>query len=229
MTGHRAIAICLLVGFMIFKPGPLRAQDPAAQGFDRGFSPEKEKKIDQLQAMEIPAVFASLRSEEFFDEEEYLNSSIYRAFNHRSEQAVQFALGIIRSTRPQEHPTGPQDFYIAKQILQIFSDQSLEKLLDLYGSGGPKVRKNVIEVLGQMSGGQSVRVLLVDALDDRSFCEEEQPESIGEPLRICDVAYNQLVIRYKIKNVPRVIGSIHAIDTRDYNIRILKDRLAAVR
>jgi hypothetical protein len=76
-----------------------------------------------------------------------------------------------------------------------------------------------------MAGGQSIRELLIDALDDEAFCEDTDPESIGKPLRICDVAYNQLVIRYKIKKVQRVIGSIHAIDMRNQHIRILKDIL----
>jgi hypothetical protein len=225
MTTNKIIAIFLLVGLFIFTPIQGWTQESTGTGSSQTLSPEKEKKIHQLAAMTISEVFSSLRSGEFFDDEEYLNKAISLAFNHRSEQAVQFALGHVRSTQLEKSPTGAQDLYIAKKTLQIFPDQSLESLLDLYSSGGPKVRRNVIEVLGQMDGGQSIRDLLIDALSDESFCEEIQPESVGEPLRICDVAYNQIVIRYKIKNVQRVIGSIHTIDIRNHQIQILKDIL----
>jgi hypothetical protein len=225
MTTNKIIANLLLVGLVVFAHSRVWAQEPAGTGSNQSLSLEKEKKIHQLVAMTIPEVFTILKSSEFFDDEEYLNKAIYTAFNHRSEQAVQFALGYVRSTQLEKSLTGTQDLYIAKQTLQIFPDQSLESLLDLYSSGGPKVRRNVIEVLGQMDGGQSIRDLLIDALDDESFCEAIQPESVGDPLRICDVAYNQIVIRYKIKNVQRVIGSIHTIDMRNHQIQILKDIL----
>jgi hypothetical protein len=225
MTTDKTIAILLLVGLVIFAPNRARTQEPTGTGSSQTLSLENEKKIHQLATMTIPEVFSSLRSEQFLDDEEYLNKAISVAFNHRREQAVEFALGYVRSTQLQKSPTGAQDLYIAKQTLHIFPDQSLESLLDLYSSGGPKVRRNVIEVLGQMDGGQSIRDLLIDALADESFCAEIQPESVGEPLRICDVAYNQIVMRYKIKNVQRVIGGIHTIDMRDHQIQTLKDIL----
>lgn len=223
MRAKKAIAIFLLIGFVVFAPYKTWAHEPTAARSDQALDPAKEEKVQELAGMTIPDVFTSLRDTEFLDEEAYLNKAIYTAFKHRSEQAVQFALGYVRSTELQNSPTGTQDLYIAKQTLQTFPDQSLESLLDLYSSGGPKVRRNVIQVLGQMTGGQSIQDLLINALEDESFCEDRQPESVGDPLRVCDVAYNQLVIRYKIKNVPRVLGSIHSIDMRNHYIRILKD------
>ena len=44
-------------------------------------------------------------------------------------------------------------------------------------------------------------------------------------MRICDVAYNQLVLRYRIKNVLRTIGPIYRPENRDYHISVLKGRL----
>ncbi len=228
MAGNKKIVMCLLAGFIAFAHGLGRGQEPVKPGVDRTFSAAQEQSIDQLTALAIPDVFKRLTSDEFLDEEAYLNKAIYMAFNRRVAQAVEFALGHVRSTEPQQNPTSPEELYIAKKTLQIFQDQALKSLLDLYSSGKPKTRKNVIEALGQMEG-ESAREVLIDALDDPSFCEDQQPESVGEPLRICDAAYNQLVIRYKIKNVPRVIGSVHTIDMRNHHIRILKDKLAAER
>ncbi len=42
-----------------------------------------------------------------------------------------------------------------------------------------------------------VRSILTNALDDKQFCEEELPDSMGDPLRVCDVAYNQIVLHFR--------------------------------
>lgn len=44
-------------------------------------------------------------------------------------------------------------------------------------------------------------------------------------MRICDLAYNQLVLRYRLKNVLRTIGPVHRIETQDSHIEILKGKL----
>ena len=229
MTATKIIAICLLVGLMVFTPDRARTQEPAGPGSDRTLSPAKVKKIDQLAAMPIPEVFTILRSPEFLDEEEYLNKAIYTAFNHRSEQAVQFALGYVRSTQLKKIPTGTQDFYIAKQTLQIFPDQSWKACLIYTAAGGPKSEEMSSKCSVKWTADNPSGMYWSTPWTTRPFARAIQPESTGEPLRICDVAYNQIVIRYKIKNVPRVIGSIHAIDMRDHHIQILKDMLAAAR
>jgi hypothetical protein len=151
MISCKKIVIASLVGFMVFATN-LHAQEIKDPLPDQPFSPEKEKKIDQLEVLAIPDVFTFLSSDEFLDEEDYLNKAIYKAFNHRSEQAVKFALEYVRSTKVHNNPGDLQNFYIAKQTLQVFPDQSLESLIDLYSSGGPKVRRNIIEVIGQMAG-----------------------------------------------------------------------------
>ena len=57
---------------------------------------------------------------------------------------------------------------------------------------------------------------------DKSVCEEKLPESVGDPLRVCDVAYNQIVLHFEIQNVLRTIGTVHRIEVRDYHIDKLK-------
>jgi hypothetical protein len=133
-------------------------------------------------------------------------------------------MGAVRSTRSASENEGARDLYLAKRILQIFSERSMDRLLDLYSSAGPKIRANVIYVIGQMVGGQVPGDLLSEALYDTSICQEVTAETLGEPLRICDVAYNQLVIRYSFDNVLRAIGTGHSIDVRDYHIQALQAR-----
>jgi hypothetical protein len=89
---------------------------------------------------------------------------------------------------------------------------------------GPEIRANVIYIIGDMDGGKAVDALLIEALYDTSVCREATGESLGEPLRICDMAYNQLVIRYSMKNVLRTIGTGHSINVRNYHIGELQNR-----
>ena len=44
----------------------------------------------------------------------------------------------------------------------------------------------------------------------------------ANPLRVCDVAYNLIVLHYGIQNVLRTIGTVHRIEVRDYHIDKLK-------
>lgn len=113
----------------------------------------------------------------------------------------------------------------AKSILEAFPDESVPALRALYRRGDALTRGNIVRSSGGIPGGDAVRDLLVGALEDKSFCEETSPESVGEPLRVCDVAYNQLVLRYRVKGMLRTIGPAHRVEIRDYHIGILKTKL----
>jgi hypothetical protein len=220
----KTFTAAIIVWFMAIASGFAQIQEPKLPRVDQQFSIQKEKRIDELEHSDMQAVFEALKSPGFFDEEEYLNKAIYRAFNHRAEEVIEFVMGAVRSTRSASENEGARDLYLAKRILQIFPERSMDRLLDLYSSAGPKIRANVIYVVGQMVGGQVPGDLLSEALYDTSICQEVTAETLGEPLRICDVAYNQLVIRYSLDNVLRAIGTGHSIDVRDYHIRALQAR-----
>jgi hypothetical protein len=83
----------------------------------------------------------------------------------------------------------------------------------------------MIRVLGGMPGGKKIETVLMEALDDKMFCADDDPEESGLPMRICDVAYNQIVLRCKVKGVLRTIGTGHKLEVRNYHIEILKDLL----
>jgi HEAT repeat protein len=117
-----------------------------------------------------------------------------------------------------------KDLYIGKKMFEVFPGEAIPKLLKLYETGDATTRGNVIRVSGNLAGPE-ITALLVNALDDKTFCDPEDPEVEGLPMRICDVAYNQLVLRYRIKNVLRTIGPIYRPENRDYHIAVLKGRL----
>ena len=116
------------------------------------------------------------------------------------------------------------DIYLAKKFVEVFPDESGPILLDLYGRGDATTKGNVVRVSGRMAG-KIARNILVTALDDKTFSGPEDPEVDGPPMRVCDLAYNQLVLRYRIRNVLRTIGPIDRIENRDYHINNLKGRL----
>ena len=69
-------------------------------------------------------------------------------------------------------------------------------------------------------------MLLIQALDDKSVYEEENPEVPSAYLcASVMLAYNQLVLRYKIRNVLRTISPAHRIEDRDYHIGVMKGML----
>lgn len=202
------------------------AQQPAPSIVNYTFDARKEAKIAQLQGLHVAAVFNRLKSADFRINETFLNKAAYLAFQNRRQEAVAYAM---------KHLTGPRlipergsvsrnhDFALAANIVQMFPGEAVDGLLELYDRSDPVTKGNLIFVFGKMSGDQAVENLLIEALDDKAVCEEQEPD-IGEPLRVCDVAYNQLVLRYRIQDVLRSVGSSYDIETRDYHIDILKSR-----
>ena len=101
----------------------------------------------------------------------------------------------------------------------------LFRSVGLYSRSDAATRGNIVRASGKIPGDDPVRDFLILALDDKSPCEEEGLDALGEPLRVCDVAYNQLVLRYNVKRVLRTLGPMHRIEVREYHIGVLKTKL----
>lgn len=121
-----------------------------------------------------------------------------------------------------ESETGEKDFLLSKRIFETFPEDAAPVLGALYNSGDEVTRGNTIRAAGKVAGGQETKRLLTEALGDRSSYERLAPDDMGEPLRVCDMAYNQLVLRYSIRNVHRIIGPANTIEVRDQLIDMLK-------
>ena len=125
-----------------------------------------------------------------------------------------------------EHLVGRnENFQTAKRVCQTFSQESLPYLEELYHSINPSIRGNVLLVVGGMPAADAIREMLFSALDDKSEYEERYLEMSGEPLRVCDVAYNQIVLQDELRDFLRTLGNSHTLATRDYHITRLKDEL----
>ncbi|MBE0568683.1 MAG: hypothetical protein IH577_03260 [Deltaproteobacteria bacterium] len=165
---------------------------------------------------------------EYIADEYYMKKTIYNSFQHREINGI--ALSLRKLSLPEKEFTNgkaihrSRDLYVAKKILETFPESSIPKLLKTYDSGDDVTKGNVIRVSGKLAGPVVDR-LLINALYDKTVCDQEDPEADGPPMRICDVAYNQLVVRFQVKNVLRTIGPVHRIENRDYHIEVLKGRL----
>jgi len=184
--------------------------------------PVKDAKIKQLNNLSTDDVFQNLKREDFFYDDEFLKNGIIRAFKNRKKGAVRFALSHLKTGKKTRDVEEAKNFYVAKKILQMFPDESQGYLAELYSSGDPGMRRNVVHAVAGMRSSDFTRYILTNALEDKSVCEEKFSETVGEPLRVCDVTYNLIVLHYQVQNVLRTIGTVHRIEVRDYHIDKLK-------
>jgi hypothetical protein len=230
MKKIQPIAILTLsIFFGILLMGSANAEEPKRPVVNKTLDSKKEAKILKVKNLQIEQAFNRLQEMDFLADNDLMNKAIYTSFKDRRNEAIAHSVGYLKEPGMQiiegRMVCQGRDFYVAKKVLQMFPDEALQPLLDLYEGGDPLTRGNVIRVMGNMEGDPIVRNLLVKALENKTICEQENPEMEGEPLRICDEAYNQLVLRYEIKNVLRTIGNAHTPEDRDYHIEILKSIL----
>lgn len=222
--------VLLAVFFGIMAAAAFGAEEPRKPVVDYPLDPDKEVKVQQLAGLKPKEAFERLKDIDLVTDEPALNKAIFTAFNQRKQRAIDIALEYLKLSRigsdAERLMTRNTDLFVAKKIVQVFSDDAVPRLLDLYKKGDTITRANIIRVSGSLAGGEAIRRLLVEALDDTSPVEENaHPEAIGDPLRICDLAYNQLLLRDEMSDIPRTIGTTHGVEKRDESIEILKGRV----
>jgi len=214
-----------LVPLIPARPARIGAPDLGVQ-----LSPEREAKLEQMKNLTLAEAIEELKDVGFEMNRSYMDIGILTALDDKRTEAVAFALDSLRNPKTVqiegETVLQASDFVLAREILRLFSEESLPELIRLYNSGDPFLKRNILLVLGGMSGEGIVRSRLIAALDDQSFWQDEEGV-VGVPLRVCDTAYNQLVLRYGIKNTPRKLGTAHSLETRDYHIDRLRNALTS--
>jgi len=223
---------CIVLGFVMgCLASPIAvsmASEPQRPEFDRVLDQKKENAIQNTSKLSATEVFERLKDVDYIVDEYYMKKTIYNAFQHREIDGI--ALSLQKLSLPEKEFTNgktthrSRDLYVVKKILESFPEISILKLLKLYESGDAVTKGNVIRVSGKLEG-PAVDRLLIDALSDKTVCDQQDPEADGPPLRLCDLAYNQLVLRFQVKNVLRTLGPVQMIETRDYHIAVLKGRL----
>jgi hypothetical protein len=222
-----------VIGFTVFislmLAVSLNAMEPQKPETDHIFGLKEEQKIMELSAVPLDESFKQLKTMDFLINDNLLHKAIFEAFGYRKAEAVDYALHILQLPEKKivsgKLVIGADDFYLAKKIFEVFPEESVAHLVSLYKKGNVVTKANVIRALSKIAGGEPIRKLLIDALDDKTPAQDDNPEMEGIPLRICDIAYNQLVLRYEIKNVLRTIGTVYGTEVRQYHIDILKNKL----
>ena len=143
--------------------------------------PVKEAKIQQLNNLSTEDVFQNLKREDFFYDDEFLKRGINRAFKNRKEEVVRFAIGHLKTGKKTRDVEEAKNFHVAKKILQMFPDESQGYLAELYSSGDPGMRRNVVHAVAGMPSSDFTRYILTNALEDKSVCEEKFSDTVGEP------------------------------------------------
>jgi hypothetical protein len=192
-------------------------------------SAKDEAKIKALKPVSGKEGINQLRKTALMVNDDFLNKAIGVMFAGKNSEAVDEAINVLKQPRVQvannKRVDRTDEFFVAKKVLQVYSDLSMPKIAALYKEGNPTVKCNLLEALGNMEGN-APRDLLLSALDDKTECEEmDNDESVGPPLRICDIAYNQLVLRYMPEGVLRTIGTMHKVEQREYHIEVIKGKI----
>jgi hypothetical protein len=209
---------------------PVYAAGPRRPSIDKIFSEEKERKIEELKSLDSKEVFDRLRKIDFMIDRDLTYKAIYSAYNHRRMDAISLAQRYLAlptmEVLENQREVNVRSFNIAKKIFEVFPDESTPILTKLYNGSGAMMRGNIIRASGNISGDPAIKDMLVGALSDKSFADDEEaPEQLGKPLRVCDLAYNQIVLRYGVRKVLRTISPAHKIETRDHFIQELKNKL----
>jgi hypothetical protein len=224
----RVAIVVLTMSFVMLLCNSGNAEEPQRPDVYKALDSEKEARINDVSGLTPEGAFERLRGIDFVTDQDLLHKAIFKTFEHRKAKGIALALNYLKlpvmETKNGKLVDRTADFYVAKKTLEVFPDESVNKLLKLYNRGDAIVRGNVIRASGKISG-KAIKKLLVKALNDKTSCEDENPEMEGIPLRICDEAYNQLVLRYKVNDVLRTIGNGYTIEVRDYHIDILKEKL----
>lgn len=228
MNNHIKISIVVIIAFLMIAMNAFgdNLKEPNRPDTDKAFDPGKENRIDGIAPLDTEEAFGKLKTEDFLSNPDLAYKAIYRAFHYRKAEILDFTqmylMLPLKGVVSGENETREKDFLLSKRIFETFPEEAAPVLRVLYNNGDAVTRGNTIRAAGKVAGGQEIKHLLIEALDDVASYGELAPDDMGEPLRVCDMAYNQLVLRYSIRNVHRTIGPGNIIEVRDQLIDMLK-------
>ena len=230
MNAYKGIVIIILMtSFAMSSKALGETREPARPNVNKVFDVQKEDRINELAGLTVQGAFERLKAIEYQTDTSLMYKAVNMAFHGRKSEALMLArsyMGLpLKEVVGDRVISSGRDFLVAKRIFETFPEDATPVFVSLYEQGDAVTRGNVIRAAGNVAGGQEIRVLLIQALDDTSAYEEENPDSSGKPMRICDLAYNQLVLRYNVRNVLRTISPAHRLENRDYHISVLKGML----
>jgi hypothetical protein len=232
MIGSKSIVYYLMSVLVFSNPGIIAfAAESVKIDVSYTLDAEKEKIIRDLGALPVHQAFKRLKRSDILSNEKFLNKAVFYAFQNRRSTAVAFALNAMQQQLYSYTADGRPinrgvNVYIAGKVFAMFPGESISPLVRQYQRGDAITRANIIRASGAIADHPRIGQLLITALNDKAFYEREEGfESVDMPMRVCDHAYNQIVLHYQIKSVLRTISPVQRVETRNYHIDILKNIL----
>lgn len=208
--------------------GAADAKEPTLPEVNKVFSPEKEERLFALEKLSIGECFEELKELDFLLDDDYLNKAAYKCLKKNIDEAIDYAIEYLKQpakTVEGETVVMNDEQYVAKAVMRVFALEAENKLFIAYRNGSAETRAHLLYAMGMMAS-KKAKNQLIEALDDKAVYEETYPEMEGKPLRVCDMAYNQLRLRYadELIDLPRNIANLHRIELRDSYIHEMKIR-----
>ncbi|MEN6384979.1 MAG: PKD domain-containing protein [Phycisphaerales bacterium] len=181
--------------------------------------------IEEMKTSSIEDAFYILTEPQYVANSQLSETAAGQAFANKEVEAITYSLNKLQALDEMSDYEGASELKAAKTILSQFPDTSIPKLLNIYPQTDIISKANLLAASGSLACDNEIRDMFLAALDDKTETINTNPELVGHPLRICDIAYNQLVLNLKVNNVLRTIGTGMADDIRDYHIEVLKAKL----
>jgi len=114
-----------------------------------------------------------------------------------------------------------REVFMARRILKAIGEPALQRLLQLSGTDDPFFKRNMLYALSDFDRREAIEILIA-ALDDRDQCKKVMPETFRRPLRVCDEAYNLLVLKLSPPDLRAPLGQAHTLNQRDERVAAFK-------
>jgi hypothetical protein len=221
----------LWIGCFLAHSTPSGADQTDRGRVDLASNSSRQAALARLPNMELKEAFKELGNKQLTVNSPLMNEAVMTAFAHRKLEAIELACQYMRLPMVEKIEgkvfSRSEDFQVARSVLQAFSDAALERLWELYDSTTDAItRGNIVLALSGMEDDPRMWELLLKALENKEVHGGHDPEAEGYPLRVCDLAYNQITAHYEVRDALRTIGNAHAIPVRDYHINRLKEMIS---
>lgn len=204
------------------------ASIPATRLTAADLDPARQRRLRGLAACPTTLLPRRLRSPEYLASAALLRLAARTGYERRPSEGLAMAIGVLTdlaasplAADARTRTTQSERWAVARAVLTAFPEAAVPRLIELYDGGDAVTQGLVLQAMGPIDDDGAVDAVLLAALEDRRPCDRGAGESLGEPLRLCDVAYNQIVLRHGLRGVQRVLGSSHRIAVRDDQIATL--------
>jgi hypothetical protein len=185
--------------------------------------------IPYLSADSCESVFEQLKSPEAVADDAYRKQLIHKFFLAEPASSIPFVLKKLwtgpSSHSPQHRQSHEMDCYIVRTILAEMPVEVQEVLVSTK-TDTPNQKARLLETMGMFKTPLAFDGLR-ESLSDQRLSNLGAALYGGWPYRVCDIAYNTLILRLRLTDFRAPLGVNHSYAQRNRWIRRLEDWLGA--